>query len=55
MKKRHLISAVAMLLALMLLGLSCGALAEGKTFGGLSFLNMTEEENGTVGKSVWRP
>ncbi len=30
MKKRHLISAVAMLLALMLLGLSCGALAEGK-------------------------
>ena len=54
MKKRHLISAVAMLLALMLLGLSCGALAEGKTFGVLSFLNMTEEENGTVGKSVWR-
>ena len=53
MKKRH--PAVAMLLALMLLGLSCGALAEGKTFGGLSFLNMTEEENGTVGKSVWRP
>ena len=54
MEKRHLISAVAMLLALMLLGLSCGALAEGKTFGGLSFLNMKEEES-TVGKSVWRP
>ena len=44
-----------MLLALMLLGLSCGALAEGKTFGGLSFLNMTEEENGTVANSVWHP
>ena len=55
MKKRHLISAVAMLLALMLLGLSCGALAEGKTFGLLSFLNLTEEESSTVGKSVWRP
>ena len=55
MKKRHLISAVAMLLALMLLGLSCGALAEGKTFGVLSFLNVTEEENGTVGNSVRRP
>ena len=55
MKKRHLISAVAMLLALMLLGLSCGALAEGKTFGTLSFLNMKEEESSTVGKSVWRP
>ena len=55
MKKRHLISAVAMILALMLLGLSCGALAEGKTFGALSFLNMTEEENGMIGKSVWRP
>ena len=55
MKKRHLISAVAMILALMLLGLSCGALAEGKTFGALSFLNMTEEENGMIGKSVQRP
>jgi ABC-type amino acid transport substrate-binding protein len=55
MKKRHLISAVAMLLALMLLGLSCGALAEGKTFGELSFLNLTEEENGTVGSSIRRP
>ena len=55
MKKRHLISAVAMLLALMLLGLSCGALAEGKTFGGLSFLNVTEEDNGTIGNSVRRP
>ena len=55
MEKRHLISAVAMLLALMLLGLSCGALAEGKTFGVLSFLNVTEEESSTIGKSVWRP
>ena len=55
MKKKHLISAVAMLLALMLLGLSCGALAEGKTFGGLSFLNMPEEESSTIGKSVWKP
>ena len=55
MKKRYLISAVAMLLALMLLGLSCGALAEGKTYGVLSFLNVTEEENGTVGNSVRRP
>ena len=55
MKKRHLISAVAMLLALMLLGLSWGALAEGKTYGVLSFLNVTEEENGTVGNSVRRP
>ncbi len=49
MKKRHLISAVAMLLALMLLGLSCGALAEGKTFGVLSFLNVTEEEDHELG------
>ena len=49
MKKRHLISAVAILLALMLLGLSCGALAEGKTFGVLSFLNVTEEEDHELG------
>ncbi|MBE5789523.1 MAG: amino acid ABC transporter substrate-binding protein [Clostridiales bacterium] len=55
MKKRHLISAVAMLLALMLLGLSCSTLAEEVKFGALSFLNMTEEESGPVGKSVWRP
>ena len=44
MKKRHLISAVAMLLALMLLGLSGGALADSDTCGVLSYLNMTEEE-----------
>jgi len=55
MKKRHLISAVAMLLALMLLGLSCGALAEGKTFGVLSFLNVTEEEYDAIGSSIRRP
>ena len=55
MEKRHLISAVAMLLALMLLGLSCGALAEGKTFGVLSFLNVTEEEYDAIGSSVRRP
>jgi len=55
MKKKHLISAVAMLLALMLLGLSCGALAEGKTFGVLSFLNVTEEEYDAIGSSMRRP
>lgn len=55
MKKRHLISAVAMLLALMLLGLSCGALAEGKTFGVLSFLNVTEEEYDAIRSSMRRP
>ena len=55
MKKRHLISAVAMLLALMLLGLSCGALAEGNTFGVLSFLNVTEEEYDAIGSSMLRP
>ena len=55
MKKRHLISAVAMLLALMLLGLSCSALAEEKTYGWLSFLSMKEEDSFTVGGSVWRP
>lgn len=55
MKKRHLISAVAMLLALMLLGLSCVALAEGKTFGVLSFLNVTEEEYDAIGSSMRRP
>ena len=54
MKKRHLVSAVAMLLALMLLGLSYGALAEGKTFGALSFLNVTEEEYHELG-SLRRP
>ena len=55
MKKKHLISAVAMLLALMLLGLSCGALAEGKTYGTLSFLNLTEEEYDAMGSSMRRP
>ena len=55
MKKRHLISALAMLLALMLPGLSCAALAEGKTFGTLSFLNLTEEEDLTISRSLWRP
>ena len=55
MKKRHLISAVAMLLTLMLLGLSCGALAEGKTFGVLSFLNVTEEEYDAFGSPLRRP
>ncbi|MBR4576312.1 MAG: transporter substrate-binding domain-containing protein [Clostridia bacterium] len=54
MKKKHLIFAVAMLLALMLLGLSCGALAEGKTFGVLSFLNVTEEEDHELG-SIRQP
>ena len=54
MKKRHLISALAMLLALMLPGLSCAALAEGKTFGTLSFLNLTEEEDLTISRSLWR-
>ena len=55
MKKRHLISAVAMLLALMLLGLSCVAMAEEKTFGVLSFLNVTEEEYDAIGSSMRRP
>ena len=55
MKKRHLISAVAMLLALMLLGLSCGALAEDHTVGTLSYLNMTEEEDITIDSSLRRP
>ena len=55
MKKRHLVSAVAMLLALMLLGLSGSALAEGKTFGALSFLNVTEEEYDSIGSSIRRP
>ena len=54
MKKRHLISAVAMILALMLLGLSCGALAEEIKFGVLSFLNVTEEEDHELG-AIRRP
>ena len=54
MKKRHLISALAMVLALMLPGLSCAALAEGKTFGVLSFLNLTEEEDRELG-AIRRP
>ena len=50
MKRRHLISAVAMLLALMLLGLSCSALAEEIKIGGaLSFLNLTEKEDQELG------
>jgi len=45
MKKRHLIAAVAAALVLMLLGLTCGALAGGETLvGSLSYLNMTEKE-----------
>ena len=45
MKKRYLISALAMMLTVMLLGLSCGALADGGKVGTLSYLNMTEEED----------
>ena len=55
MKKRHLVSAVAMLLALMLLGLSFGALAEERKAGSLSFLNMTEEEDNTIASPLRRP
>ncbi len=44
-----------MLLALMLLGLSCGALAEDSYAGSLSFLNMTEEEDNSIGAAVRRP
>ena len=55
MKKRHLISAVAMLLALMLLGLSGSTLAEKRTVGLLSYLNMTEEEDESIGLSVRAP
>ena len=55
MKKRHLISAVAMILALMLLGLSGSALAEKRTVGLLSYLNMTEEEDESIGLSVRAP
>ena len=50
MKKRHLISAVAMILALMLLSLSGAALAEEKTFGALSYLNVTEGDEPELGK-----
>ena len=50
MKKRHLISAVAMILALMLLSLSGAALAEEKTFGALSYLNITEGDEPELGK-----
>ena len=46
MKKRYLVSMIAMVLALMMLGLTCGAMAdEGMKIGALSYLNMTEEEN----------
>ena len=55
MKKRHLISAIAMFLALMMLGLSCGALADSKNGGTLSYLNMTEEEDEAVSESVRVP
>ena len=55
MKKRHLISAVAMILALMLLGLSGSALADSDTCGVLSYLNMTEEEDNSIGTSVRSP
>ena len=55
MKKRHLISAVAMLLALMLLGLSCGAMADGEKIGSLSYLNMTEEEDSALSASLIHP
>ena len=49
MKKRHLISAVATILALMLLSLSGAALAEEKTFGALSYLNVTEGDEPELG------
>ena len=55
MKKRFLISAIAMFLALMMLGLSCGALADSKNGGTLSYLNMTEEDDEAVGESVRVP
>ena len=55
MKKRYLVSAVAMLLALMLLGLSGSALADSDTCGVLSYLNMTEEEDNSIGTSVRSP
>ena len=55
MKKRHLISAVAMILALMLLGLSGSALADSDTCGVLSYLNMTEKEDNSIGTSVRSP
>ena len=55
MKKRHLISAVAMILALMLLGLSSSALADSDTCGVLSYLNMTEKEDNSIGTSVRSP
>ena len=49
MKKRHLISAVATILALMLLSLSGAALAEEKTYGALSYLNITEGDEPELG------
>ena len=55
MKKRHLISAVAMIMALMLLGLSGSALADSDTCGVLSYLNMTEKEDNSIGTSVRSP
>ncbi len=44
-----------MLLTLMLLGLSFGALAEERKAGSLSFLNMTEEEDNTIASPLRRP
>ena len=55
MKKRHLVSAVAMLLALMLLGLSGSALAEKRNIGLLSYLNLTEEDDSSIHSSIRRP
>ncbi len=55
MKKRHLISMIAMALAVMMLGLSCGASAENTmTVGTLSYLNMTEEEHDTILRTVYQ-
>ena len=55
MKKRFLVSALAMTLALMLLSLSCAALADGEKIGSLSYLNMTEEEDSALSASLINP
>ncbi len=58
MKKKPLISALATLLAVMLLSLSCGALAESaenKTCGILSYLNMTEDESDEIAAALYAP
>ncbi len=46
MNKKHLVSMIAMVLAMMMLGLSCGAVAEEAplSVGTLSYLKMTEED-----------